>query len=403
MALQAAYFVLLARLLGVFEYGVFAGTFAIVNTLTPYSALGASMLFMRHLAVDTELAGAYWGNSLLTTTGFTILSILGTLLLAFGIHVISRPGMLLVLLVANCLFLQITTLGGMMMFTLGNARISAILNLLGHFSRVIVLVVMKLTMGHANAFQWSIGILIGSAAAAGVVLYVVRQAIGKTRYDVGLLRRRSAEGLGFAFAGTTDAVYNDLDKIMLSHYGMNLQNGFYTLAYRIVDFATSPIFALTMAVMQKHFVLTRSRIRLMIRLTIKSLTVSVLLGLAVAAGTWIASPLVPAIAGRDFSGAVAVLKLLCWLPLIRAVHQACGSTVTGLGHQNWRTGAQSLVAVFNVALNVLWIPSFGWRGAVWSTLASDGLLAVLNTLLLLMFVRGLLRAEQPSAEQVAGS
>ena len=40
--LQAGYFVLLARVLGVREYGVFAGAFAIVNLVTPYSALGAS-------------------------------------------------------------------------------------------------------------------------------------------------------------------------------------------------------------------------------------------------------------------------------------------------------------------------------------------------------------------------
>jgi O-antigen/teichoic acid export membrane protein len=38
--LQAGYFVLLARLLGVREYGVFAGAFAVVNLITPYSTLG---------------------------------------------------------------------------------------------------------------------------------------------------------------------------------------------------------------------------------------------------------------------------------------------------------------------------------------------------------------------------
>jgi len=35
------------------------------------------------------------------------------------------------------------------------------------------------------------------------------------------------------------------------------------------------------------------------------------------------------------------------------------------------------VAVFNVAINFWIIPAFSWRGAAWSSLASDGLLAVL--------------------------
>ena len=66
--LQAGYFVLLARLLGVKEYGVFAGAFAVVNLVTPYSALGAGMLFMRYVTADRTKAATYWGNSLIITT-----------------------------------------------------------------------------------------------------------------------------------------------------------------------------------------------------------------------------------------------------------------------------------------------------------------------------------------------
>src|ERR1700689_324758 len=72
LLLQAGYFILLARLLGVKEYGVFAGAFAVVTLVTPYSALGAQMLFMRYVAVDGEGAATYWGNSLAVTTAATV-------------------------------------------------------------------------------------------------------------------------------------------------------------------------------------------------------------------------------------------------------------------------------------------------------------------------------------------
>ena len=49
LLLQATYFVLLARLLGVGEYGVFAGAFAFVGIVMPYSSLGAGTLFMRYV------------------------------------------------------------------------------------------------------------------------------------------------------------------------------------------------------------------------------------------------------------------------------------------------------------------------------------------------------------------
>ncbi len=49
---QAAYFILLARLLGVNQYGIFAGTFAFVSLATPFSGLGSGLLFMRYVSAD---------------------------------------------------------------------------------------------------------------------------------------------------------------------------------------------------------------------------------------------------------------------------------------------------------------------------------------------------------------
>ena len=212
-------------------------------------------------------------------------------------------------------------------------------------------------------------------------------------FDGSLLKTRFWEGLGFSFAGTTEAVNNDLDKIMLSHYGMEVQNGFYTLAYRVIDFGTSPIGALNTAVTQRQFVLGHKGISPVMKLAIKSLGISIGLGLIIAIGTRLIAPVLPMIAGKGFVGAIAVLNILCWLPLIRGIHQMSGSAVTGMGKQNWRTATQASVAILNVGLNVMWIPKFGWQGAAWSTLASDGALAVLNFCLLLLLWRTMTRRE----------
>ncbi len=401
---QAAYFVLLARLLGVREYGVFAGIFALVNTLTPYSALGAAMLFLRYVSIDHEKAARYWGNALATTSAFTIVAAVSTLLLGGWMHSLGSPLMAVTLIVANCLFSQITLLGSSMVFALGHARLSALMNTASNLSRVLILVIMKVGMGHANALQWSVGVLIASFAAAAAIYFNVRKQIGSAHLDFGLLKQRFWEGLGFSVAGTTEAVNNDLDKIMLSHYGMEVQNGFYTLAYRVIDFATSPIGALTSAVMQRHFVLSPQGVRVMLRLALKSLAVASGMGLAIAVVTKYGAFLLPTVAGKNFSGAVAVLQILCWLPLIRGIHQMCGSAVTGMGRQNWRTGAQGIVALLNVALNWIWIPKFGWQGAACATLASDGMLAVLNSGLFAYFYRVAItketRKEEPALEGV---
>ena len=108
-----------------------------------------------------------------------------------------------------------------------------------------------------------------------------------------------------------------------------------------------------------------------------------MLGAGTAAGILLLAPLIPHLVGRDFSGVLVALRWLCCIPLLRGIHRATGSALTGSGRQNLRTTAQVIVAAVNLLLNLWWIPVYGWIGAAWSSLASDGLLAVLNVLMLL--------------------
>jgi O-antigen/teichoic acid export membrane protein len=383
VVLQAGYFVLLARLLGVSEYGVFAGAFAVVNLITPYSTLGAGMLFMRHVMVDRARAAVYWGNSVAITAAATVF-IAGTLFFV-GPALTKTPDHLIfvTLTLANCFFSQIASLGGLVFQTFEKMRRTAILSLVSNLARFLVLIVMRFTLHHATAFQWSIGVLIASGSAAVLSRTWVRKEIGPAAVDRGLIVRRVREGLEFSFAGTTQAAYNDLDKVMLSHYGLSRENGFYTLAYRVIDVATTPIVALDAAVLPRFFRLGNAGIPKVLRLAVKSAGVSVLMGAGIAAGVLLLAPLIPHMVGRDFSGALIALRWLCWIPLLRGLHRATGSALTGSGRQNLRTGTQLVVAAANLLLNLWWIPKFGWIGAAWSSVACDGLLAILNSLVLL--------------------
>lgn len=385
--LQAAYFVLLARLLGVRDYGVFAAAFALVNTFAPYSALGAAMLLLRYLSNDALTARTYWGNALATISAFTLIAAVTAMLWLGRMPSVRHWLMILALIVANCFLGQIIQLGSSLVFALGDARLSAVMSAASNLGRLVILVVMKIAMGHASASQWSVGLLVATFVPAALVYSNIHMRIGPSEFDWSLLKRRFWEGLGFSFAGTTEAVNNDLDKVMLAYYGMEVQNGFYTLAYRVIDFATSPIVALSAAVVQRHFTISSEGVRPVMRLALKSLVAAVALGLLIAPVTRLAAPLLPMVAGSGFVNAVAVVKILCWLPLIRGVHQMCGSAVTGMGFQNWRTAAQAIAALLNLVLNLAWIPGIGWRGAAWSTLVSDGALALLNLGLFMLLPR----------------
>jgi len=392
--LQGATFILLARLLGVTEYGIFAGAFALVNILTPYSSVGASMLFMRYVSADHSKAPVYWGNTLIVTSAVSA-AIGGALFFAGPVLTHIQSGMIFVVLaLANCLLGQIAGLGSIVFQTFEKLRSTALLAFLSNCARFLILLLMLVTLHRATAVQWSIGVLAASACAALLSLLWVRREIATISFDLRLMVSRMWEGIGFSFAGSTNSVYNDVDKTMLSHYGLNRENGFYSLAYRIVDFSTSPITAMDAAVLPRMFHLSQKSFLDALRLALKSARLAVLLGVVIAAFILLVAPLAPRVVGRDFSGALVALHWLCWLPLLRGIHRMTGGALTASGRQSLRTATQFAVAIINFLLNLWWIPVYGWIGAAWSSVVSDGLLAFLNALLVLWLWKQVSNAEE---------
>jgi O-antigen/teichoic acid export membrane protein len=97
----------------------------------------------------------------------------------------------------------------------------------------------------------------------------------------------------------------------------------------------------------------------------------------------IAAPLIPHLVGKSFTDSVSALRWLCLLPVFRSFQYSAGDALTGAGHQKLRLGAQATAAVFNFGVNLYLIPHYGWLGAAWSSLATDGLLGVGNWAVLL--------------------
>jgi O-antigen/teichoic acid export membrane protein len=400
-ALQAASFILLARFLGVTEYGIFAGAFALTSIVTPYSLLGASMLFMRYVSVDRRLARVYWGNALVIVFLISGIFVLAASYAGPAFTGIHSRWMFVVLMTANCFFAQIAGLASTVFQTFEKMRNTAILSFVSNLMRLLILLILQAWMHHATAEQWSMGVLLASVLAALLSFVTVTLDIGWPTFSFNLMRQRIVEGVGFSFAGTTQAVYNDVDKTMLSHYGLNRENGFYSLAYKIVDFSTSPMFAIAAAILPRLFRGSHENKQEVIRLAFKAALYAAFIGVVIAGGTLLVAPVVPRIVGRDFSGVLVALHWLCWIPLLRGIHFMTGSALTGLGHQKLRTAAQFTVAGVNILLNLWWIPVYGWIGAAWSSVAADGLLAILNVLLLLWLWTRLSREEAQTKVGVA--
>lgn len=376
--IQAGYFVLLARLLGATEYGVFAGVFALVNIFSPYTALGCGILYMRYVTQDRKLAPVYWGNSILLTAGMTaVFCLLGW---AFGPALTHGKGMVLILanVIANCLFAQIINTASRIFQTYERMVYTSFLTLLSNASRLVVLIVMFFFMTRANATQWSLAYLTSSGVACVLAMVLAQRVVGGIAFAPGLVFRRLWEGLTFSVASTTVTLYNDFDKTIMSRDNMNTQNGFYTLGYRVIDFATTPMIAMDTALLPRYFQLSSGGVMPVVRKAFKSIGISSAIGIAIAAGLWVIAPFIPHLVGRDFGSAVTAIRWLCLIPMLRGIHMIAGGALTGSGRQHVRMWLQVAAAGWNVGLNLWLIPAYGWMAACWTSLASDGLLALLT-------------------------
>ena len=391
---QAVYFILLARLLGSTEYGVFAGAFAFTSLLAQYTPLGTGTVFLRYVSGHPVKFAPYFGNILLTTSATSGLLIVG-LTFSAG-HLLNPASAHLVFFaaIANCLFAQMAQEIGRVFQAFEKMRITAALNLLVSGLRMLAVLALLLIMHHASAFQWAVvsTSVSGVAAVAAIVLAIAN--FGRPTLDFAVAQKHLMEGLGFSFASSTSAVYNDLDKTMLSHYGMNAATGIYSMAYRMVDFATMPIFAIRDAALpglfqRGHEGITKSAEHGH-RLLIRTLPLGVLASFCLFLG----APIIPKLVGSGFSESVSALRWLAIIPVFRSIHQMSGMVLTSCGRQSVRTASQATAAGLNFGLNLWLIPHFGWHGAAWASVATDGALALMNwSTLKVLVIRSTARLE----------
>jgi O-antigen/teichoic acid export membrane protein len=376
--MQAVYFVLLARMLGPLQYGIYAGSLALVTIVSQYSTFGSGFLVLRHVSPDHRKFAQYWGNVLLSTA--VIGGILIIAIRAFGGAIAGKQAapLLIFLAVADCWCGQLATCCGQIFQTFEDLRYTALLLSLTNILRVSLVCCLYVFLHHITARNWAIAQMGVSVCAAVFAVGVVLRLYGLPRLQAGLFRAHMVEAASFAVSGSTTSVYNDIDKTMLSHYGMNAANGVYSMAYRIVDMAAIPVRAIHSAAFPRFFrkgveglVATRDVAKHLLKRTL-------VFGFTVAVGMFIFAPIVPLLVGRGYAESSVALRWLCLIPLFRCFHLSAGDALTGAGFQNYRLGAQFLVAATNLGLNIWLIPLYGWHGAAWTSLFADGLLAIAN-------------------------
>ena len=375
LVIQALYFVEIARSLGVRNYGAFVSVVALVGIVYPFGSLGSGNLLVKNVARDSSLFSVYWGRAIAVTSSFGFV-LFGVVLLFSRFALPREIPLLLVAMVAvsDILGLNLITQCGQAFQAFEKLQWTAGINVMMSAGRLAGALILVSVHTHPSALQWGYIYLGCTAVVCAISIILVRWHLGKPRFEWRVMRSEVREGFFFSASQTSQTIYNDIDKTMLARLSTLDAAGIYGAAYRLIDVSFVPVSAVLWSAYPSFFRAGAHGIAESFKFAKPMIRKALTYSGAVCALLLISSGIVPYVLGRDYAPTAEALRWLSVLPILKALHYFLSDTLTSSGYQGVRTGVQAGVAIFNILINLWIIPAYSWRGAAWSSIASDGLL-----------------------------
>jgi O-antigen/teichoic acid export membrane protein len=376
LVIQAAYFTVIARSLGAAQYGAFVGIVGLVGILSPFGTLGSGNLLVKNVARDHRKFAPNFGLALLTT--ISVSSILLVFVASVSRYFLPAaiPISLAMLVAASDLFgTSITVICGQAFTAFERLKWTASINALLSATRLGAAFILIALYPNPSALQWGRFYFGSTSLAAIVALGLVFVKLGPPEFSIARTTTEFREGFYFSAGMSTATIYNDIDKAMLARLGTLEATGIYGAAYRLIDVSFAPVASLLAAAYPGFFRAGASGISSAIRYAKPLLWRALAYASLVSAVMFVGAGIVPYILGSQYRLTVEALRWLAILPMLKVVHVFLSDALSGAGYQGLKSLIQLGVAVFNVLINLWIIPAYSWRGAAWSSIASDALLA----------------------------
>lgn len=222
------------------------------------------------------------------------------------------------------------------------------------------------------------------ATAALQVVFAVRAGRIDLRGGRPLLRPLTAAGIPVAISGLLILAYARIDQVLVYEIAGAREAGLYAAAYRILEqahFVPLAVATTFLPLVAAAHGRDLARARRMTQLVIDNLAVA---SLPTVGFTLVASEqVIQLLFGDAFTPAAPAVPVLMGAFVVICLGYLSGNLVIVLGLQRRFVVYAVVALVFNVALNVVLIPPYGFIAAAWATLATEILVVGLTTRLVM--------------------
>lgn len=353
-AIQVAWLVLLARLLGVDGYGTFAGTSAMATAASTLVGIGTGLVMLRNVSRDASAFPFAWRRAVGVTavSGLVLAALLPLAMRSFlgpsspswvVLGAIGLTELLALPLIIACSY------AFQAHDRMGYANFILVIQPVGSLIAVCVAGILPPSPDTATSLaSYAIVHALMAAAAGLVAWWLVRRELAPGRESSGpALLPQLREGAGLSVMRVADTVLSSIDKTLVLRLAGAELAGLYTLAYRVASVLAIPANALAMAAFPRLAAGLgggRGHGPAHARLLALALGMGALAGVAM----WVSAAALPHLMGPGFEPVAEMARRMAATPALLGLSgMACGILLA-----SHRAALRSLVQFGGIALLV---------------------------------------------------
>ena len=372
--------ILMARYLGVSDYGIFGFATSLTGMCCILFDLGIGIYSVRYIATDYDSAPKYLGNiiplkGLFSLIGFVIILIILILMKAPEITIIVT-----LLFAIEQIIKKFVELMSAVFQAYEEGKYQGIGNtILNILLLIFILISISTDLG---LYGIAISYIIANIIALIYEYYILSRKFVKPKYEIDseFCKKVTIAAIPFAATFILSSVYYSIDIVMLTNMIGDYATGIYNSTYKLISVLTlfySIYGAVIFPVMSKFYKNDKSMLLVSYEKSIKYLMIIII---PIAISTMIYSTdLIHLFYGQEYDAASSVLSILIWTVCLLFISGA-GNNLLNASHKEVAvTKIYLMAAIFNVVMNLILIPKYSYNGAAVTTVLSDLLIVVVQS------------------------
>lgn len=371
---------ILARQLGAQGYGQYTLIIALVNLLVAIGNWGTQIIGVRELARAKDKGLLFGSLMVLRLILGAVTMLLGAIIILW-LPLFTDIARLALLSLFLVLTIIIETSWQIVFQAFIRMDLKTIADILGAI--IFLLLTVFLLRWRLGVIAPILGWLWAKMFALFFLIFMGQKLLrSKLKFQKGVLSRLLKESLPMGTLLILFTAYDRaIDSLIIKHFLGPSQVGFYGLAYKIYGNLVLPAYFLT----QTIFPVLSQNQKKKFWSTFKLGGVLLTLGLffLIPLTIILSSPIIRLIAGQEFYPSALVLRILALGLIFAYFNHLTGFSLIALNRQTDSLKIGLVALIWNLILNLIFIPQGGIIAASWITVATEGLVSLLSSLVLI--------------------